>query len=431
MPTSASGRAARSACTARPWPSIRWCAARTAPLPSVPAGRVHARAVAEERRAPRLVQRGPVAAPGRRARRATSVGVVGEPGGGVPGRPAAGVLERLRQVPVVERQPRLDAVGQQLVDQPAVEVEPGRVGRPGAAGLHPGPGDREPVRLQAQLGHQRDVVAVAVVVVARHVAGVPADDPARGVAEGVPDRRGAAVLGRRALDLVRGGRRAPEEAGREGQPGRARRGRRRRVGWRGCSRLDRTFHDAADDLAAEHDEHDHQGQGRRPPWRRTPASSRCSRRTRGRRARPAAVGLSGVRMAYGQRNCSSLHEGQQAEHAGGRAQRGQHDAPVDPERASSRRPGPASISSSEIAWLAYCRIMNTPKRADQERHGRPRSRVSYQPRSCIMPQSGMRPSWVGTIMVTMIASSSALLPRNLSLAKAKPASEPSEHDARR
>ena len=41
-----------------------------------------------------------------------------------------------------------------------------------------------------------------------------------------------------------------------------------------------------------------------------------------------------------------------------------------------------------------------------------------------MPQSGMRPSWVGIIMVTMIASSRALLPRNFSLAKANPASEP-------
>ena len=41
-----------------------------------------------------------------------------------------------------------------------------------------------------------------------------------------------------------------------------------------------------------------------------------------------------------------------------------------------------------------------------------------------MPQSGMRPSWVGTIMVTRIVSSSALRPRNFSLAKAKPASVP-------
>ena len=48
-----------------------------------------------------------------------------------------------------------------------------------------------------------------------------------------------------------------------------------------------------------------------------------------------------------------------------------------------------------------------------------------------MPQSGMSPSWVGIIMVTMIASSSALRPLNRSLAKANPASEPSEHHATR
>ena len=41
-----------------------------------------------------------------------------------------------------------------------------------------------------------------------------------------------------------------------------------------------------------------------------------------------------------------------------------------------------------------------------------------------MPQSGMRPSWVGIIMVTRIVSSRALRPRKRSLAKAKPASEP-------
>ena len=39
-----------------------------------------------------------------------------------------------------------------------------------------------------------------------------------------------------------------------------------------------------------------------------------------------------------------------------------------------------------------------------------------------MPHSGMRPSWVGTIIVTRTASSSALRPLNFSLAKANPAS---------
>src|SRR5690606_38811116 len=85
--------------------------------------------------------------------------------------------------------------------------------------LHPGPGDGEAVGGQPQLRHQRDVLAVAVVVVDGYVTGVPAGRPARGVAEGVPDGRGPSVLPHRTLDLVRGGRGAPEEDGRKGSRG--------------------------------------------------------------------------------------------------------------------------------------------------------------------------------------------------------------------
>ena len=167
MPTSASARAARIASTARPWPSSRWCAARTAAAGVAPPGRVITRAVAEERRAPRLVERGPVLHPV--AERAVHErGVLGEPGGGVAGRPAAGVLERLRQVPVVEREPRLDAVA------PAARRRAG-----GRSPARPGwPGRRRPAapatrttenryELRPSSRHQRHVVAVAVVVVDR------------------------------------------------------------------------------------------------------------------------------------------------------------------------------------------------------------------------------------------------------------------------
>ena len=45
--------------------------------------------------------------------------------GRVAGFPATDtVLKRLRQVPVIERRERLDAVGEQLVHQAAVEVQP-------------------------------------------------------------------------------------------------------------------------------------------------------------------------------------------------------------------------------------------------------------------------------------------------------------------
>ena len=49
--------------------------------------------------------------------------VVGESPGGVASGPAAAILERLRQVPVVETRPRLDAGFEQRIDQPIVEVE--------------------------------------------------------------------------------------------------------------------------------------------------------------------------------------------------------------------------------------------------------------------------------------------------------------------
>ena len=162
--------------------------------------------VPEVGRAPRLVQGGPEVdtVPERVVDQA---GVVGEPMGGVARRPAAGVLERLRQVPVVQGHSRGDPPREQGVHEPVVEGEPRGVDGPAAVGLDPGPGDREPVGAQVQRGHEVHVLGVPVVVVGRHVPGVPAQDPAGGVAEGVPDRGAATVLSRGALDLVgrRGG----------------------------------------------------------------------------------------------------------------------------------------------------------------------------------------------------------------------------------
>ncbi len=139
--------------------------------------------------------------------------VLPEPLGVVPRRPAAGILQRLRQVPVVQREDRRDAPREQRVDQPVVEGDPGGVGRSGAGGLDPWPRHREPVCVDAQPGHEGHVVGEPVVVVARHIAGAAVGDAARLVAEGVPDRRSPAVLGGRTLDLVCRGRHAPPEAG--------------------------------------------------------------------------------------------------------------------------------------------------------------------------------------------------------------------------
>ncbi len=74
---------------------------------------------------------------------------------------------------------------QQLVDQPAVEVQAHLDGGAAPGRLHPGPGDGEAVGVQAQLRHQLHVVAVAVVVVDSDVTGVAAGRAARGMAEGV------------------------------------------------------------------------------------------------------------------------------------------------------------------------------------------------------------------------------------------------------
>src|SRR5689334_14677421 len=80
----------------------------------------------------------------------------------------------------------------------------------------------------------------------------------------------------------------------------------------------------------------------------------------------------------------------------------------------------ASISSSLTADAAYWRIMNTPN--PLTRNGTMTAwRVSVQPSFTMIMYSGMMPSWVGTIMVTMMISSSALRPLNFSFANAKPA----------
>src|SRR5690606_14593988 len=94
--------------------------------------------------------------------------------GGVPGGPAADVLQRLRQVPVVERHVRRDAGGEQGIHEPVVEVQAFGVHRAGAVGDDPGPGYGEPVGPQPDLPHQLHVVGVAVVVVTGDVAGLAA-----------------------------------------------------------------------------------------------------------------------------------------------------------------------------------------------------------------------------------------------------------------
>ena len=99
--------------------------------------------VPEERRAPRLVERRP-GADSVTEDRVHVRRVVGEEVGGVAVGPAALLLKRLRQVPVVEGQPRRDALLEQGVDESRVEVEALRVDR-AAVGTNPRPRRREAV----------------------------------------------------------------------------------------------------------------------------------------------------------------------------------------------------------------------------------------------------------------------------------------------
>ena len=125
--------------------------------------------------------------------------------------PAALFLEGRRQVEVVHRHQRLDAVFEALVDDVVVVLDALGVNSTCPLGDQPRPGDRKAVGLKAHLGHQRDVFLVMVVLVGRdlEIGG------ALGDLLDVLDRRALAVFEGRALDLVGGRRRAPEEIGGE------------------------------------------------------------------------------------------------------------------------------------------------------------------------------------------------------------------------
>ena len=126
-------------------------------------GRMLAGSVADQRGAKRLVERRPMgdAIPERGLHRRR---VVTEAEGRFAVRPTAALLESLRQVPVVERKPGHDARRQQLVHQPAVEVETLLVDR-AVARLHSRPACGEAVGAQSELFHQSDVLGHSVVMV--------------------------------------------------------------------------------------------------------------------------------------------------------------------------------------------------------------------------------------------------------------------------
>ena len=197
MPTSAGDRP-----PAAPAPRGRGRAAgggrrATASAGSVRPGACSPGGVAEERRAPRLVERRPVATRSP-SRCVHDGGVLGERGTPCRGRPAALVLERLRQVPVVERRVGLRCrarAGRRRAGRRS--RGPSALTRPRPVGMHPRPRDREAVRRAAPSSASRST-SLASGGSGRRRRAVGAVQIAPGCAlKRVPDRRPAAVLGAR------------------------------------------------------------------------------------------------------------------------------------------------------------------------------------------------------------------------------------------
>ena len=178
------------------------------------ARRVPALVVADDGRAPGLVVRDPVLdAVAQAARDGVGQLQKGIDRGALV--PAAALLQELRQVPVVERGPGLQAAFQHAVDQALVEVQAFRI-RPAARLAEDArPGNREAVGIQAEIARDVQVFRPAVVVVAGHRPVRAVADLARRGGEAVPDRFDPAILLRRALDLVGRGGAAPQEFGAE------------------------------------------------------------------------------------------------------------------------------------------------------------------------------------------------------------------------
>src|SRR6516225_3748003 len=137
--------------------------------------------------------------------------VVGKPGSDIPVLPAAAVLERLRQIPVVETNPRLDIGSHDRIDEPIVEFQSLLVWATPSFRQDARPRGRQTIGTDPQLAHQRHVLRPAMVMVASDVAVVTAENLAGEMAESIPDRRPAPVLCDGALDLVGRRRGAPQK----------------------------------------------------------------------------------------------------------------------------------------------------------------------------------------------------------------------------
>ena len=143
------------------------------------------------------------------------LGELGEARGRLPPGPSPRVLQRLRQVPVVERHDGLDARTEEIVDVAVVEVEPGLVYAAAPFGEDARPGNREPECVRAEFAQKSDVALIAVVGIARDGAGITVPHGAGNGAEAIPDALASAVLVDCPFDLIRGSGGSPQKISRE------------------------------------------------------------------------------------------------------------------------------------------------------------------------------------------------------------------------
>jgi hypothetical protein len=131
----------------------------------------------------------------------------------VPVQPAAFVLECAGQVPVVERDHRLNAVGDEFIHQVFIELQTLFIDLAISVGDDTRPADGEAVGPDIVRSHQGHVFLVPVVAVTGHVAGVAVFHILAGhlMAEVVPDVGPLAVLIPCALALVGGAGYAPDK----------------------------------------------------------------------------------------------------------------------------------------------------------------------------------------------------------------------------
>jgi hypothetical protein len=125
--------------------------------------------------------------------------------------PAAVVLERLRQVPVIQRDDGANARFEHRIGDALVVIQSPGVHASAARGLDSRPCNRVTIALDVQLAQQRDVLEVAMIAIARQVAVVAVLDAARRVREAVPDGFAFAVFLPGTLDLIGRGGCAPDE----------------------------------------------------------------------------------------------------------------------------------------------------------------------------------------------------------------------------